>query len=96
MKINNSRKLNKINKLTTEILVYDMNRVLRRLTLVRYEYDFYLQTFLKWIANLRLIDIIEEIDRPQWCQHRVVFKWGFWQTKLDIQTFRTFTKCVIS
>ena len=47
MKINNSRKLNKINKLTTEILVYDMNRVLRSLTLVRYEYDFYLQTFLK-------------------------------------------------
>ena len=29
-------------------------------------------------------------NRPQWCQHWVVFKWAFWLTKFNIRTITNF------
>jgi len=58
--------------------MHDANRVLRRLRLliVHCDYDICLVVLLKCIAIHSSWQ--SPWNRPKWCQHWVVYRWGFW------------------
>jgi len=84
------RKFNEINQLTTEILMYDANRLLFRLLyFVHHDYDICLG-YLKAYALQSTTAEQNLRNRPQWCQYWVVFRWGIWLAKFEIRTSTNF------